>query len=179
MTAAESPWQAGITEANGRATQPEGQKENTKSALMQLCQPETCCFELTVSVHISMCSVAILSWLLMFPEQTWPLRRCLFLIVPVNAPSRFAMRHDRLSWKVSDGQSNAACLGGETASLEGVPGRRSSCVLAKKGSGHATWHARWQEPVSWIKERVDRKQDTNCWCRKNRWHQSRREWLTT
>ena len=84
VTAAESPWQAGITEANGRAfkmvfkkmldsTQPKT-KEYQDGLLTQLRQPETSFFELMVLAQISMCSDEILSWLSMSwcPEQMWP-----------------------------------------------------------------------------------------------------------
>ena len=84
VTAAESPWQAGITEANGRAFKMVVKKmldqrsrktrESMKSALMRLCQPETSFSEPMGSVHINMCSDEILSWLSMFwcLELTWP-----------------------------------------------------------------------------------------------------------
>ena len=41
-------------------------KESLKSVSMRLCQPQTYCFERTASLHVNMCSVETLSWLLMF-----------------------------------------------------------------------------------------------------------------
>ena len=72
VTAAESPWQAGITEANGRERSQETQ-ENMKNVSTQQCWPETSCFEPMVSLPISIYLVKTRSCRLMFwfLEQTW------------------------------------------------------------------------------------------------------------
>ena len=84
VTATESPWQAGITEAIRRAfkmvfkkcwiQRSQETKEDMKNVSTQQCWPGTFCFEPLGSVHISMCLVVTRSCRLMFwfLEQMWP-----------------------------------------------------------------------------------------------------------
>ena len=135
------------------------------NVLMQLGQQETSFFELTGSVHINTCSDEILSWLSMFwcsGLRSW----CDRGDNASSWSSQWVHHSDSRGsttgvCRQTGRQSDAACFGGKTASVEGVPGWKSSCVLAERqGSRHPTWTwslARASSSagaVSWIKERV-------------------------
>ena len=119
------------------------------------------CIDMTVSVRnvllrIHMCSDEIVIWLSIVCclELTWSRWQCLFLIVPSERASRFVRQHDR------------AFSGGEIASVEGIPGWRSSYVLTKR---QGSWHASWlcslactssrADTVFWIKKRMGLRAD--------------------
>ena len=133
VTATESPWQAGITKANGRACMLVFRKmlDSTR------------------------------------PKDKREYENCIEATASARNTTSFRGQSGR--------QSYAACLGGKTASLEGVPDRRSSCV-----QGQGSWHETWTCSLAWtsssagavsgIKECVDCVgASVTQKCRKNSW----------
>ena len=113
VTAAESPWQAGITETSDRAFKLVHRKMLDSTRPKDKRQYEEC-VDATVSARnvllrthgFSPCQHVFgrdpeLAFDVLVPEvDVAAVTICLFLIAPVNALPIFARQHDRLSWKV-------------------------------------------------------------------------------
>ena len=150
-------WQAGITEPNGRAfkivfkkmldsTQPKDKREyeecidatvSARNVLLRThgVSPYQHVFgrdpELAFDVQVPRADSAAV---------TMPVLDC-----PVNtSPIRQAARQAFV--ESQDDRAMRRALGGENTSLEGIPGWRSSCVLAK---GQGSWHATWPCSLAW------------------------------